>query len=294
MTLSAPRSPKLACPIFCPMFGSAIWSHEGPSPQTAARLLGTSRLRRHRSDHRPVPICESIGPWRQARRQQGAGPTRGRNRLHRHTCGSNHRWPSPRTTNTSKNEDAQPASPRTTAASPERPLPTASAEGNPGSRTQGLRRLLRPAPNQRTVTGVHQARPLRARRLPTADEVGVGEPKPRPSRNTSSGPTTLSDHTNSRRRDHSPPRDTREPQPREHAAFRLLAATGARSGEICGLRWSSVDLDRRVLWIRHSVARLKTGKLIQKDPKSHQTREVAIDKNTAKILRDHRKRQNCA
>lgn len=54
-------------------------------------------------------------------------------------------------------------------------------------------------------------------------------------------------------------------------AFRLLAATGARHGEICGLRWSSVDLDRRVLWIRHSVARLKTGKLIEKNSKSHQS-----------------------
>lgn len=79
--------------------------------------------------------------------------------------------------------------------------------------------------------------------------------------------------------------------PENHVAFRLLAATGARRGEICGLRWSSVDLDRRVLWIRHSVARLRTGKLIEKDPKSHQTREVAIDKNTAQILRDHRERQ---
>jgi integrase len=79
--------------------------------------------------------------------------------------------------------------------------------------------------------------------------------------------------------------------PENHVAFRLLAATGARRGEICGLRWSSVDLDRRVLWIRHSVARLKTGKLIEKDPKSHQTREVAIDKGTAQILSNHRERQ---
>jgi integrase len=79
--------------------------------------------------------------------------------------------------------------------------------------------------------------------------------------------------------------------PENHVAFRLLAATGARRGEVCGLRWSSVDLDRRVLWIRHSVARLRTGKLIEKDPKSHQTREVAIDKGTAQILRDHRERQ---
>ena len=46
-----------------------------------------------------------------------------------------------------------------------------------------------------------------------------------------------------------------------------------------------------MLWIRHSVARLKTGKLIEKDPKSHQTREIAIDKGTAQLLRNHRERQ---
>lgn len=86
-------------------------------------------------------------------------------------------------------------------------------------------------------------------------------------------------------------RRPRAATPESHVAFRLLAATGARRGEICGPRWSSVDLDRRVLWIRHSVARLKSGKLIEKDPKSHQTREVAIDKGTAQILRDHRERQ---
>ena len=33
--------------------------------------------------------------------------------------------------------------------------------------------------------------------------------------------------------------------PENHVAFRLLAATGARRGEVCGLRWSSVDLDER-------------------------------------------------
>jgi len=75
--------------------------------------------------------------------------------------------------------------------------------------------------------------------------------------------------------------------PENHVAFRLLAATGARRGEMCGLRWSSVDLDERMIWIRHAVARLVTGELIQKDPKSHQTRQVSIDPTTCQILRDH-------
>jgi hypothetical protein len=42
-------------------------------------------------------------------------------------------------------------------------------------------------------------------------------------------------------------------------ALRLLAATGARRGEVCGLRWSDVDLDRRVIRIRTAFAQLADG-----------------------------------
>jgi hypothetical protein len=52
--------------------------------------------------------------------------------------------------------------------------------------------------------------------------------------------------------------------------------------------WSSVDLDERTFWIRHAVARLVSGELIEKDPKSHQTRLVSIDPTTCQVLRDHR------
>ncbi len=86
------------------------------------------------------------------------------------------------------------------------------------------------------------------------------------------------------------PGESRNPE--NLVAFRLLAATGARRGEVCGLRWSSVDLAERTIWIRHAVARLVSGELIQKDPKSHQTRHVAIDPTTCEILRAHHEYQN--
>ncbi len=76
--------------------------------------------------------------------------------------------------------------------------------------------------------------------------------------------------------------------PENHLAFRLLATTGARRGEICGVRWSAVDLDRNRISIREAIAHLATGELQQKDPKSHQIREVAIDVRTAEMLREHR------
>jgi predicted short-subunit dehydrogenase-like oxidoreductase (DUF2520 family)/integrase len=80
-------------------------------------------------------------------------------------------------------------------------------------------------------------------------------------------------------------------KPENQMAFRLLAATGARRGEVCGLRWSSVDLDQRASWIRHAVARLASGELIQKDPKSRQARQVKIDSTTCQILRAHHEHQ---
>lgn len=76
--------------------------------------------------------------------------------------------------------------------------------------------------------------------------------------------------------------------PENYLAFRLLATTGARRGEICGLRWNAVDLDRARLTIREAIAHLATGELQQKDPKSHQIREVSIDALTAEMLREQR------
>jgi len=74
-------------------------------------------------------------------------------------------------------------------------------------------------------------------------------------------------------------------------AFRLLAATGARRGEVCGIRWSDVDLDRRVIQIRTAVAQLANGSLVEKEPKGHQQREVSIDTATADLLAQHRDEQ---
>lgn len=76
--------------------------------------------------------------------------------------------------------------------------------------------------------------------------------------------------------------------PENYLAFRLLATTGARRGEICGLRWDAVDLDRHRLTIREAVAHLASGALQNKDPKSHQIRDVAFDDETATLLRAHR------
>jgi integrase len=75
--------------------------------------------------------------------------------------------------------------------------------------------------------------------------------------------------------------------PENLVAFRLLAATGARRGEICGLRWSAVDLDRGRIEIRAAMAQLNNRKVVEKEPKTHQIREVTVDDQTIDLLRKH-------
>jgi integrase len=83
----------------------------------------------------------------------------------------------------------------------------------------------------------------------------------------------------------------RSRNPENHLAFRLLAVTGARRGEVCGLRWRSVDLEAGTFMIREAVARVASGELITKNPKSHQIRTVSVDSQTAEYLRQHQAAQ---
>lgn len=69
--------------------------------------------------------------------------------------------------------------------------------------------------------------------------------------------------------------------------FRLAAATGARRGELCALRWKHIDLDKRRVTIARSMAEVG-GELIEKDTKTHQVRKVTIDEETTALLVAHR------
>jgi integrase len=71
--------------------------------------------------------------------------------------------------------------------------------------------------------------------------------------------------------------------------IRLAAATGARRGELCGLRWRALDLVGATVLISRSIARGDEG-LVDKDTKTHQARRIALDASTIEILRAHRGR----
>lgn len=69
--------------------------------------------------------------------------------------------------------------------------------------------------------------------------------------------------------------------------LRVMAATGARRGEACGLRWSDLDVEARSMVIRRSIAVL-SGVLMEKDTKTHAARRIAIDDETMRALARHR------
>jgi integrase len=71
----------------------------------------------------------------------------------------------------------------------------------------------------------------------------------------------------------------------------VAATTGARRGELCGLRWRDVDLEQGTMAIRHNLAEDSVGNVTLKDTKSHRARTVPLDDATVQVLADHRERQ---
>jgi integrase len=65
--------------------------------------------------------------------------------------------------------------------------------------------------------------------------------------------------------------------------------TGARRGEVCGVRWPDLDLDAGVVTFRTSIGQI-AGDQWEKDPKNHQHRRVTLDPELVDVMREHRAR----
>jgi integrase len=75
------------------------------------------------------------------------------------------------------------------------------------------------------------------------------------------------------------------------AMWTLFATTGLRRGEVLGLRWQDVDLDRWQLTVRH-VRTVVEGRPVVTEPKTAKGRRtIALDASTVTALRRHRVRQ---
>lgn len=70
------------------------------------------------------------------------------------------------------------------------------------------------------------------------------------------------------------------------ALLRGLTATGARRGEVCGIRRSDIDVGARTLSIQRSVASIAGGTIV-KDTKTQAARRISLDDDTIAILEAH-------
>jgi integrase len=77
-------------------------------------------------------------------------------------------------------------------------------------------------------------------------------------------------------------------QPVLAAAIALATTTGARRGELLGLRWSDIDLDRGLLGIERSIKHDDGPGWVVGATKTHAQRRIALDGFSVEVLRRHR------
>lgn len=78
----------------------------------------------------------------------------------------------------------------------------------------------------------------------------------------------------------------------EHIVFRLIAYTGMRQGEVCGLKWSDFDEVNHTLSVSRTVARGKDYKKILQTPKTTSgERIIPLDDTTVDLLKRWRMEQ---
>jgi integrase len=71
--------------------------------------------------------------------------------------------------------------------------------------------------------------------------------------------------------------------------LRLGALTGARRGQLCGLRWSDIDLDAATIRWTRSLRKVPGG-TVEKETKTKARWSVSLDPATVELLRAHRRR----
>jgi len=77
-------------------------------------------------------------------------------------------------------------------------------------------------------------------------------------------------------------------RPENTVVFQVLAATGCRRSEECGLRWTDLDLDLEAGTVTIRRAIVQTGaQTHEKATKGHKQRTVRLDTSTLRKLEDH-------
>src|SRR5690606_7370402 len=77
-----------------------------------------------------------------------------------------------------------------------------------------------------------------------------------------------------------------------YPAFYLAITTGMRIGELLGLKWSDVDLERGVISIRRTLQRTSEGLRLVEQTKTAQSRRlISISPSAVEVLKKYRIKQ---
>ena len=76
-----------------------------------------------------------------------------------------------------------------------------------------------------------------------------------------------------------------------YAAYVLVATTGMRRGEVMGLRWQDVDVDRGFVRIRQTLTTVEDRLVFDTTKTQRSRRRISLDDTTVATLRRHKARQ---
>ena len=79
---------------------------------------------------------------------------------------------------------------------------------------------------------------------------------------------------------------------RLEALYVVAITAGLREGELLGLLWEDVDLERGAVRVRRQLARTKKHGISFTTPKRGKSRSVKLAEKTVKALKNHRERQS--
>jgi integrase len=78
---------------------------------------------------------------------------------------------------------------------------------------------------------------------------------------------------------------------RNYALYYLAIVTGMRQGELLGLKWKNVDLDKGIIKVNQNLKRLPNGKLVFGKPKTKTSiRSITIGRETIEVLKEQNER----
>ncbi|QNF30034.1 site-specific integrase [Metabacillus elymi] len=80
--------------------------------------------------------------------------------------------------------------------------------------------------------------------------------------------------------------------------FSVAIPCGLRRGELQGLQWEDIDLEKEIIYVTHSLLHLKDGGFLLKDPKTMGSiREIALPPNLIPLFKRYQvrdlERKNC-